>query len=281
MNKEKEEGMAIEVFSRYEKKFLLDEKTYRFITDRIGDYMVVDKYNQDKEFYNIANIYYDTPNDALIRASIEKPVYKEKLRLRSYGVPALSDKVFLEIKKKYKGLVNKRRTKLILSEAYDLTLNGIKPQEAKHINKQVLSEIEYFLSMYDLQPKVYLTYDRRAYFATDDRDFRVTFDTNIRSRREDVRLEAGNHGDLLIGNDFWLMEVKSSEAVPLWFTKILSEAEIYPTSFSKYGTEYKKNLIKEKNIKGDNKICLPMYLKQQIQQQQQAQSCQREEHFSA
>ncbi|MBQ6814580.1 MAG: polyphosphate polymerase domain-containing protein [Lachnospiraceae bacterium] len=273
--------MAIEVFSRYEKKFLLDEKTYRFITDRIGDYMVVDKYNQDKEFYNIANIYYDTPNDALIRASIEKPVYKEKLRLRSYGVPALSDKVFLEIKKKYKGLVNKRRTKLILSEAYDLTLNGIKPQEAKHINKQVLSEIEYFLSLYDLQPKVYLTYDRRAYFATDDRDFRVTFDTNIRSRREDVRLEAGNHGDLLIGNDFWLMEVKSSEAVPLWFTKILSEAEIYPTSFSKYGTEYKKNLIKEKNIKGDNKICLPMYLKQQIQQQQQAQSCQREEHFSA
>ena len=196
-------------------------------------------------------------------------------------MPALSDKVFLEIKKKYKGLVNKRRTKLILSEAYDLTLNGIKPQEAKHINKQVLSEIEYFLSMYDLQPKVYLTYDRRAYFATDDRDFRVTFDTNIRSRREDVRLEAGNHGDLLIGNDFWLMEVKSSEAVPLWFTKILSEAEIYPTSFSKYGTEYKKNLIKEKNIKGDNKICLPMYLKQQIQQQQQAQSCQRVEHFSA
>ena len=79
--------MAIEVFSRYEKKFLIDEKSYRFITDRISNYMIADKYNKDKEFYNIANIYYDTENDALIRASIETPVYKEQLRLRSYGVP--------------------------------------------------------------------------------------------------------------------------------------------------------------------------------------------------
>lgn len=259
--------MAIEVFSRYEKKFLIDEKTYRFITDRISNYMIADKYNKDKEFYNIANIYYDTENDALIRASIEKPVYKEKLRLRSYGVPELSDKVFLEIKKKYKGLVNKRRTKLRLDEAYALTLDGVKPADAHYINKQVLSEIEYFLKVYDLVPKVYLTYDRKAFFAADDSDFRVTFDTNIKSRREDVRLEAGNHGELLIGNDMWLMEVKSKDAVPLWFTKILSEAQVYPTSFSKYGTEYKKYLISKNNIKGDNKICLPVYSRQQQIQQ--------------
>lgn len=255
--------MAIEVFSRYEKKYLLDDKSYRFISERILEHMVADKYSRDNEFYNIANIYYDTPDDALIRASIEKPVYKEKLRLRSYGVPGLEDKVFLEIKKKYKGLVNKRRTKLKLNEAYSLVNDGIEPGEAPYINRQVLSEIQYFLKMYNLQPKVYLTYDRRAFFAEDDSDFRVTFDTNIKARRENVRLEAGNAGKLIIGNDLWLMEVKSSKAVPLWFTEILSEAQIYPTSFSKYGTEYKKYLLKTNGIKGEEKLCLPAYSKQQ------------------
>ena len=137
--------MAIVVFSRYEKKYLIDDSTYRYIIDSISDHMVPDKYSKNGEFYNIANIYYDTLDDALIRASIEKPVYKEKLRLRSYGVPELDDKVFLEIKKKYKGLVNKRRTKLKLCEAYDLTMDGIYPEIQDYMNPQVLSEIEYFL----------------------------------------------------------------------------------------------------------------------------------------
>ncbi len=263
--------MAIEVFSRYEKKYLIDNETYQFIVSRIEQYMEADKHSRDGGFYNIANIYYDTPDDALIRASIEKPVYKEKLRLRSYGVPGLEDKVFLEIKKKYKGLVNKRRTKLRLSEAYDLTLNGIHPKDSEYINKQVLSEIEYFLKFYDLEPKVYLTYDRRAYFAKGDSDFRVTFDTNIRSRRTDVGLEKGNHGELLIGNDVWLMEVKSFMAVPLWFTQILSEAGVKPTSFSKYGTEYKKYVIQKNNLEGDNLLCLPQFLTQQQEQYPQVQ----------
>lgn len=264
--------MAIEVFSRYEKKYLIDTKTYEYIIDKINDYMIPDKYSKNGEFYNIANIYYDTPDDALIRASIEKPIYKEKLRLRSYGVPKLDDKVFLEIKKKFKGLVNKRRTKLRLYEAYALTIDHEKLEVKDYMNPQVLKEIEYFLKMYDLYPKVYLAYDRRAYFAVDDSDFRVTFDTNIRSRRDDVGLENGNHGELLIGNDVWLMEVKSSMAVPLWFTKILSDAKVYPTSFSKYGTEYKKYLIKKSdldnrnnntNVKGENLLCLPTFLRQQ------------------
>ena len=264
--------MAIEVFSRYEKKYLIDEKTYQFILSKIDEYMVADKYSKDGGFYNIANIYYDTPDDALIRASIEKPIYKEKLRLRSYGVPGLEDKVFLEIKKKFKGMVYKRRTKLKLYEAYDLTMKGIHPEDSSYINKQVLAEIEYFLKMYDLSPKVYLTYDRRAYFGKDDSDFRVTFDTNIRSRREDVGLEKGNHGELLIGNGAWLMEVKSHMAVPIWFTAILTEAGVYPTSFSKYGTEYKKYLIEKNNLEGDNLLCLPRFLKQQ-----QAEQCPQEQ----
>lgn len=260
--------MAIEVFSRYEKKYLLTEETYHWILERIGDYMDADKFNKGGKLYNIANIYYDTPDDALIRASIEKPVYKEKLRLRSYGVPGMEDKVFLEIKKKYKGLVNKRRTTLRLFEAYDLTERGIDPGDQPYINRQVLEEIKYFLRIYDLKPKVYLAYDRQAFFSKDDRDFRVTFDTNIRSRRTGVGLEKGNHGELLIDNAFWLMEVKSSEAVPVWFSSLLSEKEIFSTSFSKYGTEYKKTMQNAgSNVRKGEVICSRQYLKQQVQSQ--------------
>lgn len=258
--------MAIEVFSRYEKKYLLTEEVYRWLLEKIGDFMEPDKFNRDGKLYNIANIYYDTPNDALIRASIEKPVYKEKLRLRSYGVPAMNDKVFLEIKKKYKGLVNKRRTTLRLFEAYDLLDRGTDPGDQPYINRQVLEEIKYFLKMYDLQPKVYLTYDRQAFFSKEDRDFRITFDTNIKARRDSVGLEKGNQGKLLIDNHFWLMEVKSSEAVPAWFSELLSEREIFSTSFSKYGTEYKRT-IQNYEPEGERLSCSRQYLKQQLQYQ--------------
>ena len=270
-NRRGDDCMAIEVFSRYEKKYLLTEETYFWLLEHIRENMKPDKFNQDGRLYNIANIYYDTENDALIRASIEKPVYKEKLRLRSYGVPDMNDKVFLEIKKKYKGLVNKRRTTLKLFEAYNLVEQGTDPGNQPYINRQVLEEIKYFLKIYDLKPKVYLTYDRQAFFSKDNQDFRVTFDTNIRSRRTDVGLEKGNQGELLIGNMFWLMEIKSSEAIPLWFTKLLSEKALFATSFSKYGTEYKKTIQQiNKEEKGELK-CLRQYLKQQIQHQPQIQ----------
>lgn len=237
--------MAIEVFSRYEKKYIVDREQVEWLRKKISEYMIVDKYNRDGKLYNIANIYYDTKEDSLVAKSIEKPLYKEKLRLRSYGVPDISDKVFLEIKKKYKGLVNKRRTRLELSEAYDLIENGVIPENKDYINPQVLKEIEYFLSMYDLEAKAYITYDRFAYFSKTDNDFRLTFDTNIRTRRENLRLEAGNYGTPLMGEDFWLMEVKSLYAFPLWFVKLLSDNSLYSNSFSKYGNEYKK-YIKEK-----------------------------------
>lgn len=269
--------MAIEVFNRYEKKYLMDTETFRWLSEKLREHMKPDKFNKDGRLYNIANIYYDTPDDALIRASIEKPVYKEKLRLRSYGVPGLCDEVFLEIKKKYKGMVNKRRTRLKLKEAYALLNNGITPDDAPYINKQVLEEIKYFLKAYSLVPKVYLTYDRMAFFDREDDDFRVTFDTNIRTRRSSVGLEKGNQGELLIGNDIWLMEVKSSKAIPLWFTRLLEEKDIKAVSFSKYGTEYKKQLIEKYNknektnikIKGDL-LCLNQYLtvQQKLQEYQ-------------
>lgn len=258
--------MAIEVFNRYEKKYMMDEKTYHKLESRIRDYMDLDSYNLNGDYYSICNIYYDTPNDSLIRNSIEKPVYKEKLRMRSYGTPDMKDKVFLEIKKKYNGIVNKRRTSVILEDAYKYMDENIRPvSENVKINRQVLREIDYFKQIHNVVPKVYLSYDRYAFFEKHDGDFRVTFDTNITTRRTDLRLESGSYGDKLLPEGVFLMEIKISGAVPIWFSKIISEYNIYPVSFSKYGTEYKTYISEKYKMTNKNKgesLCLNQYLLQ-------------------
>ena len=231
--------MAIEVFNRYEHKYILDKKVFEKVIEIIEQHMELDPYNVDRKPYTIANLYYDTDDDFLIRTSSEKPVYKEKLRLRSYGVPDGSSKVYLEIKKKYKGLVNKRRTMLKLDEAYAFAETGSAPQEKDYMNGQVIKEIAYFLHLYHVKPKVYLAYDRIAYFEKGNPDLRISFDCNIRARRYDVRLEAGDYGGRLLDDGVYLMEIKTSLAKPLWLTNMLAMLNIKRTSFSKYGTEFK------------------------------------------
>lgn len=237
--------MAIEVFNRYEHKYILTEKQMDKIMPVIDAHMTMDKFCKNHQTYTIANLYFDTDEDILIRRSLEKPVYKEKLRLRSYGVPNKDSKVFLEIKKKFKRVVNKRRTKLMLEEAYDFCNTCKKPEYHEYMNGQVCSEIEYFLKYYHVKPKVYIAYDRLAYFEEGNPDLRISFDTNIRTRRTDLRLEAGDHGEHLLPDGLWLMEVKTSKAKPLWLCNILDELGIKRTSFSKYGTEFKRRVKSE------------------------------------
>ena len=234
--------MAIEVFNRYEHKYLIDSAAYEKIIKIMDEHMELDAYNTNHKPYTIANIYYDTADDYLIRKSLSKPIYKEKLRLRSYGVPDSTSKVFLEIKKKYKGIVNKRRTVLSLDEAYSFVKSGKTPEQKEYMNTQVISEIEYFLKMYSLEPKVYLAYDRIAYFEKGNPDLRISFDTNIRARRYDVRLEDGDGGRKLLPEEMYLMEIKTSRAKPLWLTHMLTELNIRRSSFSKYGTEFKQSI---------------------------------------
>ncbi|WP_028589179.1 polyphosphate polymerase domain-containing protein [Paenibacillus massiliensis] len=234
--------MAIEVFNRYESKYLLDYTAYQRLLTDLLQYMELDDYNKQHEFYSISNLYFDTPSNTLIRTSLSKPKYKEKLRLRAYGVPADNAKVYLEIKKKVFGLVNKRRTALKLNEAYEFVRTGTAPQLADYMNPQVVEEIKYFLSLYNLEPKVYLAYERKALFDKSSRDLRITFDTNIRSRRFDLKLEDGDYGAPLVEDGRWLMEVKAEKTVPLWLSRMLSDHGLYRTSFSKYGNEYKKML---------------------------------------
>lgn len=232
--------MAIEVFNRYEQKYIIDREIFEKVIKIMDTHMILDQYNRDHNPYTIANIYYDTADDYLVRKSLSKPEYKEKLRLRAYGVPDNNTKVFLEIKKKYRGIVNKRRTVLTLSEAYGFLDSTIPPEPKDYMNLQVVKEIEYFLQVYSLQPKVYLAYDRIAYFEKDNNDLRISFDQNIRTRRYDLDLSKGDYGENLLNGEVYLMEIKTSKAMPLWLTDMLTRYNIKKQSFSKYGTEFKK-----------------------------------------
>lgn len=225
--------MAQTVFNRYEKKYLVPQDIYDELRRQLEPHMQEDQYG----LHTICNIYYETPDNELIRHSIEKPVYKEKLRLRSYGIPVMDSTVFLEIKKKYRSIVNKRRIKLTLQEAYDYLEHDIRPQK----DSQILREIDFFLSRYPLSRGLYLAYDRIALAGRQDPSFRVTFDQNIRSRRTHMGLEEGDSGERLLPKGYYLMESKIMGATPIWFTEILSNLAIYPVSFSKYGNIYRKD----------------------------------------
>lgn len=240
--------MSIKTFKRYEKKYLINIEQYSILIPRLLKYMELDKYCRYAENYCIYNIYFDTENDDVISHSISHPYYKEKLRLRSYGIPdGLNTKVFLELKKKINGIVNKRRAILTLEEAYKFLELGEKPVSDNYHNKQVLSEIEYYLRNNPVHPKVYIGYKRTALFGKENKEFRVTFDSKILTRRDDVRLESGYFGEDLLDKDQYLMEVKIIGAMPIWFTKLLSELSTSSINFSKYGTEYKRNFLKIKN----------------------------------
>lgn len=258
--------MSITVFNRYENKYMLNNEQYLEIIKYLDEYMVPDEHSRNGGFYSICNIYYDSMDDCLIRKSIQKPIYKEKLRLRSYGIPDDDKESFIEIKKKFKGNVNKRRITLPLKEAVDYLDRNVIP-ESIDCNSQIFKEIDYMKNKYALVPKVYISYDRRAYFGREDRELRITFDTNLQCRRYDMDLQKGAYGEKLLDEGCWLMEIKVSQSTPMWLAKLLSDYKIYKTSFSKYGTEYTayiRNMIKE----GDKIICLNQYSQQQKQQYQ-------------
>ncbi len=231
--------MAISAFKRYELKFLLTRNQYKELLPDIAKYMQPDLYCQDNAYYGIYNIYYDTPDNAIILASLAKPYHKEKFRMRCYDSPARPDSiVFLELKKKTANIVHKRRATMTLAQANAFIDEGIRPPYKSYMNEQVLHEISYFLSCNEVHPTTYIGYKRKAFFGKDNSDFRITFDYDIFSRREALRLDQSCYGDALLPNDTLLMEVKITGAVPIWLADRFSDLQIYKTSFSKYGTDY-------------------------------------------
>ena len=230
----------IKFFERIEMKYLISYEKYIRLRRCIdGKYMLPDEYG----LTTICNIYYDTENYELIRASIGNHNYKEKLRLRCYGIPENNSSSFIEIKKKYNGIVYKRRTELKYCEAINYLNNNVCPES----HEQIFNEIDYFMRHYRPVPKIFIAYDRIAMYGVENKDFRITFDFNIRSRDNDLSLLNGSDGKYLFDNNNVIMEIKTTQAMPIWITKLLSEMKIYPTSFSKYGTIY-KNKIKENKL---------------------------------
>ena len=226
--------MAVQtVFRRYELKYLLTMAQKETVLKAMQPYMTLDKYGRT----TIRNLYYDTDTYLLIRRSIEKPAYKEKLRIRSYSRASADSTVFVELKKKYKSIVYKRRISLPEEEA----MEWISGNRHCHKHTQIANEIDYFLDYYKtLHPAVFLSYEREAFYARDGSDFRVTFDDTILCRQEDLSLESEVYGTPILPEGKVLMEIKCSGGIPLWLTRVLSKERIYKTSFSKYGTAYQR-----------------------------------------
>lgn len=231
-----------QTFKRYEIKYLLTQEEKRKLLFEMEEYMCADIHGRSTIF----SLYCDTPDFLLARRSMEHPLYKEKFRLRSYGVASHTTPVFIELKKKYNAVVYKRRIVLPENAAMHYVQEDILPElseDALATDRQIFREIHYSHTHYmDLKPRILLSYERDAFYAKDDPEFRVTFDQNILWRDTDVNLTTGVYGQPLLGEEQSLMEVKAGGAIPLWFVHLLTSFHLYKTTFSKYGSAYQQLL---------------------------------------
>lgn len=228
---------CIRSFNRYEVKYLLTPEEKERFLEAVGDRLCPDKYG----VYTICNIYLDTDDFYFIERSLEKPVYKEKLRIRSYGTADEDTRVFFEIKKKFRKVVYKRRITIPLREVREYIENGIRPESLEgYADNQIFSEIDFLMKRYKPSPKLFLAYDREAYFIREYPEMRVTFDKNIRGRWDNLTLKSDDNTELLDTGieDYSVMEIKCMGAMPREYAEILSRLKIYPASFSKYGRIY-------------------------------------------
>lgn len=242
------------VFKRYEKKYMLTRVQKEALLKEMAGHMKLDEYGRS----TIRNIYFDTDDYLLIRRSIDKPAYKEKLRIRSYKKATPESETFVEIKKKFDKIVYKRRISLPEAEAMNWITGGSCKRKG-----QIPNEISYFLKHYEgLRPAVFLTYEREAYFFEERKDFRVTFDENILARTDNISLREDPYGTSLLPEGMVLMELKCAGGYPMWMVKFLSENKIYKTSFSKYGTAYQTMIWPElhrKEAAAEEKVYRPSF----------------------
>ncbi len=220
------------LFQRIEKKYLLTPQTWRRLMHRLSETMIQDKYG----LHTISSVYFDTGDFDIIRASVEKPLFKEKMRLRWYGIPKPQDDIFLELKRKYKGVVYKRRIAVRYSQAEQL----LDCDDTLLQQGQIAREMDWFIRRYRPQPKLLISYDREALVGREDENLRVTFDQNIRWRNSDWDLSRGSFGAPLLPQEYVLMEIKACGSLPLWLASLLAQEHVYPSSFSKYGTWYQQ-----------------------------------------
>ena len=237
--------MAGNIFERVEIKYLLNKEQYDALRIKLEPYMQVDEYGLS----TISSIYYDTDTYDVIRTSMEKPSYKEKLRLRAYGTIKEDSTVYLELKKKYDGVVYKRRVALPIKVAADYLERGIYPKDN---DSQIFREIDYFVKSNKVTTGTLIAYDRTAMFGKEDKELRITFDQNIRTSFDKVDLRTKKEEKPVIKNNEYLMEIKVLGSMPMWLTEALNELKIYPHSFSKYAQAMK--LYGTESMRGPEEI---------------------------
>ena len=235
----------IYTFRRYEKKYLITAKQKDALMQAISSRMHPDEYGETV----ICNLYYDTPDYLLIRRSLDKPLYKEKLRLRCYGVPKSDSTAFIEIKKKFKRVVYKRR----LDTTYEKAVHYMATGETEKTG-QIKNELDWFKkSYYPLAPSTAVFYTRVAYFDNEEPELRITVDKDILWRKNDLDLTLGAYGEALLQDGYYLLEIKIPGAMPVWLAHLLSELEIFSTPYSKYGKAF-LSFIKDISFGGNNNV---------------------------
>ena len=225
------------IFKRYEKKYLITREQYSALSEILPRYITPDKFGE----YLVQNLYYDTENWDVIRASIEKPLFKEKLRLRCYGLRHQESKLFLELKKQYKGVVYKRRIAVPINACSGKTVRDIVPGETSQISR----ELDFYLKNNAVNEKIYISFKRTAFAGIEDKGLRVTFDTDIRFRLDRLDFLYPDEGLFILPRDKIIMEVKTLGGMPLWMARTLCENEIYPVTFSKYGVCYTNHILNQ------------------------------------
>jgi hypothetical protein len=218
------------IFRRYEKKYLISRSQYESLLPHLLERMESDHYDR----YLVQNLYYDTERFDCARTSIAKPVYREKLRLRCYGVPCDGSGLFLELKKKFEGVVYKRRINIPYKERGSVAVRDMIACE----DSQISREIGYFHALHPVSEKIHIAYERYALTSSENPGLRITFDTDIRFRVHELNFTGALSGTAILPPGQILMEIKTLGAMPLWLSRPLCEAGVFPRSFSKYGIWY-------------------------------------------
>lgn len=243
--------MTQEIFKRYELKFLLTRAEHEALRTAIMPRMAYDTYGDSEGKYNIVTLYYESRDKTVYFETMNRLRFRQKLRLRVYDEADLSSDAFIEIKQKFRNVVNKRRTLIPLEEAYQVLAEPYEEGVIESVNasnQQILREALHFKELYKLNPATVVSYDRQAFSGVleGEQDLRVTFDYNLMCRSENLGLENGPKGLPFVEDDIVILEVKVSNSVPFWLSRLLSEFNFVRQGFSKFCTSI--DLLEEENL---------------------------------
>lgn len=224
-------------FNRFELKYVLSLNAAEGFRRELLAFLQPDAHGDAGGSYAVASLYYDSPDYRCYWEKLEGLRFRRKLRIRHYETPAAltpDTPVFVEIKQRINRVTQKRRVLLPYGDARRLC-DARELAEYPPRDQRVVDEIYAMLWEYDLRPTSVVSYARRAYIGTEyDVGLRVTFDTNLRCRAQDLQLHDQQVGRLMTSPDQVVMEVKVNERIPYWLTELIARHNFRLTRISKY-----------------------------------------------